>query len=76
MKEIHDALSEDKQSQDIKAFSSTSIYLDEFLNIDNKYFDGLISVIYPSELQINRAIFSETDALFLDLHLSILMQNV
>ena len=30
-----------------------SRYLDDLLNIDNKYFDGLISQIYPSELQVN-----------------------
>ena len=38
----------------------------------NKYFDGSISQIYPSELQINKANSSETEAPFLDLHLSIL----
>ena len=50
---------EDKQSEVIEAFSSTSRYLDDLLNIDNNYFDGLISQIYPSELQLNKAI-SET----------------
>ena len=35
----------------IEAFNSTSRYLDHLLNIDNKYFDGLISQIYPSELR-------------------------
>ena len=66
------SLSEKKQSENIEAFSSMSRYLDGLLNIDNKYFDGLISQIYPSELQLNKANSSETKALFLDLHLSIL----
>ena len=41
------------------------------MNFDNTYFDGLISQIYPPELQLNKANSSETDAAFLDLHLSI-----
>ena len=65
-------LSEAKQSEVIEAFSLTSRYLDDLLNIDNKYFDGLISQIYPSELQLNKANSSETEAPFLDLHLFIL----
>ena len=64
------SLSEEKQSE--SAFSSTSRYLDDLLNIDNKYFDGLISQIYPSELQLNKANSSQTEAPFLDLHFSIL----
>ena len=36
-----------KKSEIIEAFSSTSRYLDDLLNIDNTYFDGLISQIYP-----------------------------
>ena len=41
--------------------------MDDLLNIDNDYFDGLISQICPSELQLNKANSSETEALFLDL---------
>ena len=66
------SLSEEKQSEVIEAFRSTSTYLDDLLNIDNKHFDGLISQIYPSELQLIKANSSETEAPFLDLHLSIL----
>ena len=40
------SLSVENQSEIIEAFSSTSRYLDVFLNIDNTYFDGLISPIY------------------------------
>ena len=46
--------------------------MDGLLYIDNDYFDGLISQVYPSELQLNKANSFETEALFLDLHLSIL----
>ena len=56
----------------IEAFNSTSTYLDDLLNTDNKYSDGLISQIYLSELHLNKANSSETEAPFLDLHLSIL----
>ena len=45
------SLSEEKQSEVVEAFSSTSRYLDDLLDINNKYFDGLISQIYPSQLQ-------------------------
>ena len=53
------SLSEEKQSEVVKAFSSTSRYFNDFLNIDKNYFDGLISQIYPSELQLNKANSSE-----------------
>ena len=33
-------LSSDNRADVIKAFSSTSRYLDNFLNIDNPYFEG------------------------------------
>ena len=65
------SLSIENQSEIIEAFSSTSRYLDELLNIDNTYFDGLISQIYPPELQLNKANSSDTEAAFLDLYLSI-----
>ena len=43
----------------------------DILNIDNVYFDNMVSQIYPSELQLNIANTSYTEAAFLDLHLSI-----
>ena len=64
-------LSSDNQADVIKAFNSTSQYLDDLLNIDNPYFEGMVNQIYPSELQLNRANASDTEAPFLDLHLSI-----
>ena len=65
------SLSVQNQSEIIEAFSSTSRYLDDLLNIDNTYFDDLISQIYLPELQLNKANSSDTEAAFLDLHLSI-----
>ena len=46
--------------------------MDNILNIDNDYFDGLISQMYPSELQLNKTNSSETETPFFDLHLSVL----
>ena len=48
--------------------------MDDILNINNVYFDNMVSQIYPSEpseLQLNTANTSDTEAAFLDLHLSI-----
>ena len=64
------SLSDDKQADIIDAFNTTSRYLDDILNINNVYFDNMVSQIYPSELQLNKANASDTEAAFLDLHLS------
>ena len=58
-------------SDDKPAFETTSKYLDDILNINNVYFDKMVSQIYPSELQLNKVNTSDTEAAFLDLHLSI-----
>ena len=65
------SLSEDNQSDVFEAFHTTSRYLDDPVNIDNNFFESMINRIYPSELQINKANLSDTEASFLDLHLSI-----
>ena len=65
------SLSDDKQAGVIDAFNTTSRYLDDILNINNVYFDNMVSQIYPSELQLNKANTSDTEASFLDFHLSI-----
>ena len=41
------------------------------MNIDNNFFDSMVKRIYHSELQLNKANLSDTEASFLDLHLSI-----
>ena len=65
------SLSDDKQVDVIDAFKTTSRYLDYILNINNVYFDSIVGQVYPSELQLNKANTSDTEAAFLDLHLSI-----
>ena len=55
----------------IEAFNSTSRYLVDLLNIDNPYFEQVVGQIYPTELQLNKANPSDTEAPFLDLNLSI-----
>ena len=64
-------LSDDKQFDVIDAFNTASRYLGDILNISNVNFDNMVSQIYPSELQLNTANTSDTEAAFLDLHLSI-----
>ena len=66
------SLSDDKQADVIDAFNTTSRYLDDILNINNVYFDNMVSQIYPSELQLNKANASDTEAAFFSQFLMIL----
>ena len=54
-KDFMTSLSGVKQAEIIEAFKSTSRYLDDLLNIDNPYFEGMVNRIYPPELQLNKA---------------------
>ena len=65
------SLSREKQADNIEAFNSTSRYLDDLLSIDNIYFDQMVDRIYSTELQLNRANSSNTEAPILDLNLCI-----
>ena len=65
------SLSRKNQADIVEAFDSTSRYLDDFLNIDNIYIDQMADRIYSTELQLNRANSSDTEAPFLDLNLCI-----
>ena len=65
------SFSDDKQTAIIDAFNTTSKYLDNISNINNLYFDNMVGQICSSELQLNKANTSDTEAAFLDLHLSI-----
>ena len=65
------SLSDDKQADVIDAFNTTSRYLDDILNSNIVYFGNMVSQIYPSELQLNKANTSDAKATFLDLHLSV-----
>ena len=44
--------------------NSISRYLDDLLNIDNPYFEQMVSQIYSTELQLNKVIPSDTEAPF------------
>ena len=65
------SLTKEKRYDLIDAFNSTSRYLDDLLNIDNIHFEHMAHRIYPTELQLNKANASDTEAAFLDLNLSI-----
>ena len=58
------SLSDNNHVDVIDAFNTTSRYLDDILNINNVYFDNMVSQIYPSELQLNKAKTSDTKAAF------------
>ena len=60
----------DKQADIIDAFNSTFIYFDDILNINNVYFDNIVSQTYPSGLKLNNVNTSDTEAVFLEVHLS------
>ena len=49
------SLSPVNQADIIKAFTSTSRYLDDLLNIDIIYFEQMVNQIYPAELQLKKA---------------------
>ena len=64
------SLTKEKRYDLIDAFNSTSRYLDGLLNIDNIHFEHMVHRIYPTELQLNKANASDTEAAFLYLNLS------
>ena len=66
------SLSDNNQTDIIEAFNSTFRYIDDLLNIDNPYFEQMVGQIYPTELQLNNANSTDTEATFSDLNLSIL----
>ena len=70
-REFMKTICNDNQADIIKAFNTMSRYLDDLLNIDNPYFEGMVNQIHPPDLQLNKANTSDTEAPFLDLHLSI-----
>ena len=59
----------DNKFEIIEAFSSTSRYLDDLLNIDNNFVDRKVNYIYPSKLQLNKANGSDTEASFSDFYI-------
>ena len=71
MREISWSLSHVKIRLTLLRLSIHLQYLEDLLNIDNIYFDQTVDRIYPTELQLNRAKSSDTEAPFLDLNLCI-----
>ena len=65
------SLSDKNHTDIIEAFNSTSRYLDDLLNINNPYFEQMVGQIYSTELQLNKANCSNTEAPVLDFNLSI-----
>ena len=59
-----------KQTDGIEALKSTQRYLDDLLNNDNSYFKLMVHQIYPTEVQLDKANFFDTEVPFLDLYLS------
>ena len=55
-KDLMMSLSDYKQADIIDAFNTTSRYLADISNINNVYFDNMVSQIYPSELQLMKLI--------------------
>ena len=45
------SLSDNNQADVVDAFNSTSRYLDDLLNIDNPFFEQMVSQRYPTEVQ-------------------------
>ena len=60
LNDFMDSLNHDTQADFHEAFNSTSRYINDFLNIDNPYFEGMVN---PPEIK--------PEAPYLDLHLSI-----
>ena len=60
------SLSDNNQADVVGAFNSTSRYLNGLLNIDNSYFEQMVSQIYPTEHQLNKANSSDTEIPFWD----------
>ena len=57
------SLSNNYQANVVEAFNATSRYLEDFLNIDNRYFAQMVSQIYSTELQL-KVNPSDTESLF------------
>ena len=58
------SLSYVKHADIIDAFNTTFRYLDDILNMNNVYLYNMVNQIYSSELQLNKASTSDTEAAF------------
>ena len=57
-------LSYNTQTDFVEAFNTTSGYPDILLNIDYPYCEQMVCQIYPTEFQLNKANFFDTEAPF------------
>ena len=57
-------------------FNDTSRYLDDIFTIDNPEFEKHIPDIYPTELQLNKAITSDKEISFLDVDIKVVGSDV
>ena len=71
MKDFLLSLSDTNQPNIVEALNFTTRYLDDLFNIDNPYFQQMLSQIKPTEPQLNKAYSSDTETCFLELGLSI-----
>ena len=69
-------LHKSKQYDLIDMFNDTSRYLDDIFTIDNPEFEKHIPDIYPTELQLNKAITSDKEIFFLDLDIKVVGSDV
>ena len=61
------SLSDNNQTDVIEASNSNSIYLvDDLLNIDNLWFEQMVSQIHPTELKIKKTTYFDTKAPFMN----------
>ena len=63
-RDFMNSLNHNNQADVIEAFNSTFRYLDDLLNIDNLYFEGMFNQIYPPELQLNQTNNTDSEAPF------------
>ena len=69
-------LHKSKQYDLIDMFNDTSRYLDDIFTIDNPEFEKHIPDIYPTELQLNKAITTEKETSFLDFDIKVVGSDV
>ena len=60
------SLSDNYQADIGEEFNSKSRYLNDLRNTDHLYFAQMVSQIYPTELQLNKANLSDTEGPILD----------
>ena len=69
-------LHKSKQYDFTDMFNDTSGYLDDIFTIDNPEFEKHIPDIYPTELQLNKAITSDKETPFLDWNIKVVGSDV